>query len=169
MNASPAAGRLIALNTSPPLERTLKAASSKVETSNPPGWSHSNTISNRIIPARSANARPAPAYCERSLFRKSSIRSRDTPPGFAAIARRSRRVNTVTGLLCGAGVLRCGAWPAVRAEDGYFHTAVLLPVVSGLFVVHRLFFSESHHFGAGQKGGLLRHQVGLYRLVPPTA
>src|SRR5258708_19556706 len=166
MNASPAAGRLIALNTSPPLERTLKAASSKVETSNPPGWSHSNTISNRIIPARSANARPAPAYCERSLFRKSSIRSRDTPPGFAAIARSSRRVNTVTGLLCGAGVLRRGAWPAVRAEDGYFHTAVLLPVVAGLFVVHGLVFAESHDFDSVHRDVVLRPNVGLYRLRP---
>src|SRR5260370_12434473 len=81
----------------------------------------------------------------------------------------SRRRILCCSLLRGAGVLRCGALPAVCAEDSHFHASILLPVVSGLFVVHRLVFAESHDLNAVHGYVVLRYQIRLHGFGAPAA
>src|SRR5260370_17149100 len=73
----------------------------------------------------------------------------------------------VAGLLCGSGALRGRAWPAIRAEHGHLHAAILLPVVPGLFVVHWLVFAQSHALYAVHGHGVLRYAIGLPAPSPP--
>src|SRR5260370_28666735 len=75
----------------------------------------------------------------------------------------------VAGLLCGSGALRGRAWPAIRAEHGHLHAAILLPVVPGLFVVHWLVFAQSHDLDAVHGHVVLRYEIGLHGLCAPTA
>src|SRR5258708_31695505 len=72
-------------------------------------------------------------------------------------------------LLCGAGALRGRALATVSAEDGYFHATVLLPVVSGLFIVHRLVFAESDDLNAVHGHIVLRHKISLHGFSAATA
>jgi hypothetical protein len=72
-------------------------------------------------------------------------------------------------LLSGAGVLRCCAWSAVRAEDGHFDATVLLPVVSCLLIIHGLVFAEPDDLDAVDRYIVLRHKVRLYGLGTATA
>src|SRR5258708_19438995 len=121
----------------------------------------------RVAPQRGYN--PNRARCP--LFGKSSLQRESghtlTP---AAIARSWRRLKRcVAGLLCGTGVLCCRAWPAVRAEDGHLHAAVLLPVVPGLFVIHRLVLSESFDLWTVPVHISLRFPVGSPTLSAPSA
>src|ERR1700726_4697239 len=60
-------------------------------------------------------------------------------------------------LLSGAGILRCCALSAVRAEDDHFDATVLLPVVSCLFVIHGLVFAETDDLDAIDGYIVLRH------------
>src|SRR5260370_31033237 len=95
-------------------------------------------------------------------------------PGHApttfAIARGPRRLKCyVAGLLCGSGALRGRAWPAIRAENGHLHAAILLPVLPGLFVVHWLVFAQSHDLDAVHGHVVLRYEIGLHGLCAPTA
>src|SRR5260370_2513674 len=121
----------------------------------------------RVAPQRGYN----PNRAGSPLFGKSSLQRESghtlTP---AAIARSWRRLKRcVAGLLCGTGVLCCRAWPAVRAEDGHLHAAVLLPVVPGLFVIHRLVLAESDDLDAVHGHIALRSKIGLGSLGPPPA
>src|SRR5260370_18673824 len=121
----------------------------------------------RVAPQRGYN----PNRAGSPLFGKSSLQRESghtlTP---AAIARSWRRLKRcVAGLLCGTGVLCCRAWPAVRAEDGHLHAAVLLPVVPGLFVIHRLVLAESDDLDAVHGHIALRYKIGVDSLGAPAA
>src|SRR5712664_2470394 len=91
-------------------------------------------------------------------------------PTTSAIARGPRRLKCyVAGLLCGSGALRGRAWPAIRAEHGHLHAAILLPVVPGLFVVHWLVFAQPHDLDAVHGHVVLRYEIGVHGLCTPTA
>src|SRR5258708_40130623 len=93
------------------------------------------------------------------------------PSAPAAVGRSPRRTNTYAWsvLLRGAGALGGRALATVGAENSYFNATVLLPVVSGLFIVHRLVFAESDDLNAVHGHIVLRHKISLHGLSAATA
>src|ERR1700682_3153609 len=72
-------------------------------------------------------------------------------------------------LLCRAWILRRSALPAVCAEDGDFHTAVLLPVIPRFLTVDWLGLAPSHDLEAIHRDVVLPYEIGLYGLGTPAA
>src|ERR1700704_6986239 len=72
-------------------------------------------------------------------------------------------------LLRGAGPRGGRALATVGAENSYFNATVLLPVVSGLFIVHRLVFAESDDLNAVHGHIVLRHKIRLHGLGAAAA